>query len=152
MYKVGEWTNFGDVSPWHGQIWIKNPPVESAYIPLEDFAECVQTIGSMEIECLADNQLLIEVGSIYIPLHDKSKVESALDIIGKTPSLATWIDLALAFHAYSGVEVDYQHVIQIGKGLDTTCQRIGAGTMDSDIVLHGNAKIKNYLSANYLNN
>ena len=148
MYKVGEWTNFGDVSPWHGQIWIKNAFADST----EDFAECVQTIGSMEIECLADNQLLIEVGSIYMPLHDSAKVKSALDVIGKTPSLATWIDLALAFHAYSGIEVDYQHVIQIGKELDTTCQRIGADTTDSDIVLHGNAKIKNYLSTNYLNN
>ena len=148
MYKVGEWTNFGDLSPWHGQLWIKNAFVDST----EEFAECVQIIGSSELECLADNQLLIEVGSIYMPLHDSAKVKSALDVIGKTTSLADWIDFALAFHAYWGIERDCATVLQIGKRLDTTCQCIGADTMDSDIVLHGNNKLQNYLAKTYLNN
>ena len=151
MYQVGEWTNFGDVSPWHGQLWIKNAFVDST----EDFAECVQTIGPGVLECLADNQLLIEVGSIYMPLHDKAKVKSALDVIGKTPSLATWIDLALAFHAYWGMERDSWNgatVLQIGTELDTTCLRSGVDPMESDIVLHGNNKLQNYLAKTYLNN
>jgi hypothetical protein len=147
-YQIGEWTNFGDISPWHGQLWIKNAFVDNT----DDFAEVVEIIGPYDLESLAYNQLMIIQGSIYIPLHDEAKVESALDVIGKTPSLATWIDLALAFHAYAGVEYDFEEVVQVGANLDLKRRQelYNGSANEADIILHGNTKIENYLRKNQL--
>jgi hypothetical protein len=143
-HHINTWTNFGDVSPWHGQLWINNACVDND----SDFAEVVEIIGPSDLESLAYNQLLIIQGSIYMPLDDRDKVKSALDIVGKTPSLATWIDLALAFHAYHGIDQYQQEVVQIGSKLDL--KGMWGFVEESDIVLHGNAKIENYLTNNQL--
>lgn len=142
MYTHNDWTNFGDVSPWHGQLWIRDAFVDST----DDFAEVIEIIGPGSFQGLADNQILIVRGSIYIPIDDKAKVANALDCIGKTHSLATWIDLALAFRAYHGIDPDIycpQEVVQVGA-IDT-----GEG-LPADVVLHGNASIKSYLKKEVL--
>lgn len=145
-YEINNWTNFGDVSPDHGQLWICDAYPDST----QDFAECVEIIGGSDIG-LADNQYRIQRGSIYMPLDDARKVASALGVIGKTSSLATWIDKALAFHAYHGADPDYHgfEIVQHGKRLDdwtasgTTCDA-------PDVVLHGNASLTKYLAQNWL--
>jgi len=147
MYQLNEWTNFGDVSPEHGQLWIKDATVDSD----QDFAECVEVHAGRDVG-LAENQYMVRRGSIYMPIDDRKKVESALDVIGCTPSLATWIDKALAFHAYHGVDMDTFggfEIVQVGKTIDdlnasgTTCD-------DPDVILHGNASIGKYLADNAL--
>ena len=140
-FNFGDWTNFGDVSPYHGQLWIKDARVDND----SDFAECVEIINASEFGG-ADNVYMITRGSIYIP-DDKTKRKSALDCIDKTPSLATWIDLALAFHAYHGVEPDTWGGItnvQIGKAKEAR------NTISIDVVLHGNASIRRYIEKEFL--
>jgi hypothetical protein len=138
------WINFGDVSPWHGQLWINNAHPDND----DDFAEVVQIIGPSDLESLAYNQLMIVQGSIYIPLHDKERVRQALDCIGVDYDDATWIDIALAFDAYHGVDQNSIEIVQIGKTADK--QREYVETMQPDTVLAHNAKIENYLSRNQL--
>lgn len=145
-WEYNNWSNFGDMSPEHGQTWIKNTYPDST----QDFAECVEVISGSDVG-LADNQYLIQRGSIYMPLDDKDKVESALGVIDKTPSLATWIDKALAFHAYHGMDLDTFggfEVVQVGKTLDDWTAN--GTTHESDTLLHGNASIEKYIRENYL--
>jgi len=139
MYTHNEWTNFGDISPWHGQLWVKNAHVDNT----DDFAECIEIIGPGYLG-LSDNQLMIVHGSIYMPIDDPERVKSALDCTGDTPSMANWITLMLAFHAYYGIEPDAyfpQEIVQIGKS---------EGGLTADVILHGNAKIENYLKREVL--
>ena len=141
-YQVNDWTNFGDVNVEHGQLWIKNAFSDST----EDFAECVRIFSASEFGG-PDNVYVIERGSIYIPLDDAEKVKSALDVIGKSLSCATWIDLALAFEAYHGIELDAwggREVVSVGKPEDAK------ESVDVDKVLRGNASIRKYLRENYL--
>lgn len=147
MYQINDWTNFGDVSPEHGQVWIRDATVDSD----QDFAECVEIIAGRDVG-LADNQYMIWRGSIYIPLHDSERMTAALECIGKTPSLATWIDKAMAFHAYAGMDQDTFggfEIVQVGKRLDDWTAA-GTTCTEPDKVLHGNASIMKYLAREYL--
>lgn len=140
-YDYGTWTNFGDISPYHGQLWINNATVDND----SDYAECVEIINCREHDG-PENCYRITCGTIYIP-DDKTKRESALGVIGETPSLATWIDLALAFHAHAGVEADTYGgitIVQFGKTQDSR------ETVDPDLVLHGNCKVSKYIRNEYL--
>jgi hypothetical protein len=142
------WTNYGDVNPWHGQLWIKDAYADST----EDSAECVEIISPCDFEALADNQLLIMTGSLYIPLHDTEAMKQRLDVIGKTPSLANWVDYALASHAYGGIEKDSETVAQFSKEVgDSGSYRHYVDPMESDIVLHGNKTALAYIEDNFLN-
>lgn len=142
-YQFGDWTNFGDCSVYGGQLWIKNATVDNT----DDFAECVETL---HYEALGENQVLVVCGSIYIP-DDQQKVKSALDIIGKSPSQANWIDKALAFHAYGGSEKDTyggETVVQLGSKV---IENYLGDYQDADIVLHGNTNLRKYIRENFLN-
>lgn len=137
-YISGQWVNVGDISPWHGQLWIKDEG------PDQDYAECVEVISPADLESLADNQLLVTIGSVYMPDYDK---DSRLSIIGKTPSLATWLDYAIACIAYSGIDPNIyngQIVVQHGRTVYEYSEK-------PDIVLHGNSDMQRHIIDKYLN-
>lgn len=141
-YQFGDWTNFGDCSVYHGQLWIKNATVDNT----DDFAECVETL---HYDALGENQILVVCGSIYMP-DDRDKVKSALDVIGKTPSQANWIDKALAFHAYGGSDEESmggQTVVQLGSKV---IEGYSGNTLEADTILHGNTNLSKYIRENFL--
>lgn len=136
-----EWRNYGDVSPEHGQTWIRYGDY--------DYAECVEILSGSDIG-LADNQYMIERGSIYFSPDRWDDAMSCCDTgIYGPPEFA---DIAYAFHAYQGMERDTWGgfaIVQIGKTVDDWTAQ--GTTCDSpDIVLHGNASIARYLESNYL--
>lgn len=145
-YQHNSWINFGDSSPDYGQTWILDAFVDNT----QDYAECVKVMSGVELFG-PSNIYIIERGSIYMPLDDADKVASALGVIGMTPSLATWIDKALAFDAYHGMDRDTWgglEVVSIGKILDQNA--LESFPYDIDAQLHGNASISKYLRDNYL--
>ena len=135
------WRNFGDVSPGYGQTWIAPGG--------DDYARIVSVLSGSEIG-LADNQYVIERGSIYFsPQEWNSALDCCgMDIIGP-PEYA---EIAYAFNAYMGFDRDIWggfQIVQVGKKPDywtaagTTCE-------DPDVILHGNANISRYLEAEFL--
>lgn len=141
-YELKDWTNFGDISPEHGQLWVKGAHVDNT----EDFAEVV------EIRCATDfggpdNVYIICGGSIYIPLDDETKMESALDCICVSPSQATWIDKMLGCEAYSGIDTDSMQIVSVGKVTDTDAMPHG---WEVETQLHGNRSISKWLAKEYL--
>ena len=136
------YTNFGDVSISHGQVWIANDGDS-------DFAPVVETHSGADIG-LADNQYRIERGTIYFSSDNWNAAMQCcgIDRIGPPD----FLEIAYAFYAYQGFDRDCYggfEIVQVGKTLDdwtaagTTCH-------DPDTVLHGNARIEKYLAENYL--
>jgi hypothetical protein len=132
------WENFGDVSIRHGQTWIKRGG--------DDWAACVTILSGSDIG-LADNQFRIESGSIYFsPRNWDSALSACGTGIYGPPEY--W-QVACAFHAYQGMDLDRFELVQIGKTLDDWTAS-GTTWDDPDRVLHGNTSIKKYLHAEYL--
>lgn len=135
------WTNYGDVSPQHGQTWIRRGG--------DDYADCVTILSGSDIG-LADNQYMIERGSIYFsPDNWNSALDCCDSGIYGPPE---YLDVAYAFQAYQGIERDTFDgfaIVQVGKTLDDWTAR-GASCEEPDCVLHGNASISRYLENNYL--
>ena len=133
--------NFGDVSPSYGQTWIRYGGA--------DYAECVTIIAGSDVG-LADNQYMIERGSIYFsPVNWDSALSCCDSGIYGPP---TYAEVAYAFNACQGMDRDTFGgfaIVQIGKKPDDWTAR-GTTCDTPDIVLHGNASIKKYLKENYL--
>lgn len=94
-----------------------------------------------------DNKFLIEVGSIFISEDDK-RINSALDCIGMMREDATRADIVYAVNAYAGLDGPNQYVVQIGK--DDENEYNNGWNPDTDYVLRGNTKLKNYVKREFL--
>ena len=143
------WVSYGDISPWHGQLWIKAPESED-----QDFAECVEIIGPGDFEILAENQVMIVRGSIYMPLDDPKRMKAALDCAGSDIETASWIEKAYACNAYHGIDPDTyggKAIVQIGAKPGDVLSRRAIEPETPDITLHGNAKLENYIRDEFLN-
>jgi len=157
-----DWTYTGDLDLTHGGAY---------YGPLEeDFIECVQ-VTPLSAAGGYDNKFQIVKGSIYTPrekwaetvkicgyeLVERDGVEGLLDCTDAFTPLDTKggkTMLADAFLAYYGIErhgYDTETIVQIGKD-DPYCDPdiCGGWNPDTDIQLHGNTKLGNYVAANYL--
>ena len=136
-----EWKNYGDVSPWHGQLWLR--------VGGEDWAECVEIIGPGDFECLADNQIMIEFGSVFIS-PQWADWQSALECVGfEFNGPPEFMTLAMSFHAYRGQEYDtYQprQIVQFGAKPEIESMPSWVDPLKADIVLHGNTKPENYIA------
>lgn len=140
-YNLDEFENFGDVSPEYGQTWIRHGG--------DDYAECVEIWSGSDIG-LADNQYQIRKGSIYFDPRNWDAAMSCCDTGIYGPP--TYADIAYAFNAYCGMEMDSWggfEIVQIGKNPDDWTAR-GTTCDEPDTVLHGNASIEKYLTENYL--
>lgn len=148
QWQHNEWTNFGDMSPEHGQTWILDANADDT----QDYAECVKIWCVDSALGGPDNVYIIERGSIYMPLDDADKLASALDVIDCAPSLATWVDKALAFDAYYGMDRDVNgfDIVAVGKVTDEDGLDAMPHGWDVETTLHGNASIGKYLRDNYL--
>mgnify|MGYP003673049102 CR=1 FL=1 len=149
QWQHNEWANFGDVSTEHGQTWILDATVDSE----QDYAECVKIWGVSNAFGGPDNVYVIERGSIYMPLDDSEKVSCALGCSGFTPSLATWIDKALAFETYHGMDRDIYNgleIVAVGKVTDQDGLDAMPHGWEIETQLHGNASIDKYLRDNFL--
>ena len=132
--------NFGDSSIWHNQIWVKYGG--------DDYAECVETIGNSDLENLADNQLRIEVGSIYFSPRnwDSALGCCGVDRIGPPE----YFEVAYAFKAYQGVDSDWVEVVQFGKKPVVDFMRYPWNVEPANTILHGNKSAVKYLNEEYL--
>jgi len=143
MSDVNQWENFGDVSPQHGQTWIRYGG--------EDYAEIVQVLCGSDVG-LAENQYLIGTGDIYFSAENW---DSALDCVGfDTYGPPPYSEAAYAFNAYQGFDQDIWvgfEIVQVGKQADDFCA-MDSTCDDPDVVLHGNASFAKYLQQNYLDN
>lgn len=138
-----DYVNFGDVSVNHGQVWIKDDGDD-------DFARVV-TIHSGSDVGLADNQYMIECGSIYF---DPNNWISALSGCGQESRIGPpeFLEIAYGFYCYRGFDRDTFggfEIVQIGKTLDDWTAR-GTSCDDPDKILHGNASIDKYLREEFL--
>lgn len=134
-------TNFGDISPDHGQTWIA--------FGGDDYAVCVEIISGSDIS-LADNQYLIKRGSIYFSPHNWNAALEAVgfDIIGPPE----YLEIAYAFNVYHGYDRDHWggfEIVQIGKIVNDWCAS-GTACAEPDKVLHGNTSISRYLESEWL--
>lgn len=134
-------TNFGDISPDHGQTWIAPGG--------DDYADCVEIISGSDIS-LADNQYMIQSGSIHFsPSNWNAALKTVgFDVIGPPE----YLEIAYAFNTYQGYDRDLWHgfeIVQIGKIADDWCAS-GTTCDDPDKVLHGNASICKYLESEWL--
>lgn len=134
--------NFGDASIEYGQVWISSDGGD-------DYAPIVTVLSGSDIG-LADNQYLIERGSIYF---SPDNWNSALACLGdETIGPPQFLDIAFAFYCYQGFDRDYwrgSEVVQVGKNPDDWTAR-GTTCDEPDVVLHGNASIEKYLAKEYL--
>ena len=131
-----QWVNMGDVSPEHGQLWIKYGG--------EDYAECVEVLTDNVLN-LGSNQYMINRGTIYFNSSTWNNAMQCFDsgIYGPPE----YLEVAYMFNAYSGMELDSydgSEIIQVGK--DSDCE-----DSNPDIVLHGNTSISKYIKDNFLN-
>ena len=132
--------NFGDISIWHNQTWIA--------FGGDDYAECVETISSFDLETLADNQLRIERGSIYFSPRNW---DSALDCCGiDRIGPPEYYELAYAFKAYQGVDSEWVEIVQFGKNPITDFMQRPWDVETANTILHGNKSAENYLEEEYL--
>lgn len=136
-----EYENFGDVSPQHGQTWIRYGG--------DDYADVVEILSGSDAG-LADNQYMIRQGSIYFSPQNWDSAMACCDTGIYGPP--TYADIAYAFNAYQGFDLDTYggfEIVQVGSKPDdwtasgTTCE-------SPDVVLHGNASIENYIRQNWL--
>lgn len=131
-----KWHYLGDIDIRHGGFYWQ----ESGY---DDHVYCVRVTPCSDAGG-PDNLWHIESGSIYIP-QDKP---APLDIIGVEPDKATRFDIAYAWFAYRGMDTDSQTFVRIGK------QDEYAGpngwNPEPDVVLRGNAKLRNYVRREFL--
>lgn len=138
---MSDWKNFGDVSPEHGQVWLKKGD--------DDYAEVVVIYGGSDVG-LADNQYMIETGTVFID-HDKD--EEVLECAGWDNYEDDFLSLAYCHYLHSGMDWvwqnNYPQFVQVGKELDdyTAC---GTTCEAPDVVLHGNASISKYIAENFL--
>ena len=142
MYNLDQYENFGDVSPEHGQTWIRYGG--------NDYADCVTIISGSDIG-IADNQYMIEAGSIYLSPDNWDSALSCCDTGIYGPP--EYHQVAYAFFAYMGMDRDIYggfEIVQVGAKPDDWTAR-GTTCEEPDTVLHGNASIEKYLSENYLN-
>lgn len=140
--KTYDWTNHGDVSPEHGQLWLK---AESG----DDFASVVEVLTGSEIG-LADNQYLIVSGSVYMG-NDKT-IESAIECTGyPEQEKREFLNVAESVVRYAGFDSDAmnpQTVVQVGKNPDPFTTPYDP--TEPDVVLHGNASIARYIESEFL--
>ena len=140
-YGLAEYENFGDVSPQHGQTWIRYGG--------DDYADCVEILSGSDVG-LADNQYMIRRGSVYFSPWAWDSAMSCCDTGIYGPP--TYADIAYAFNAYQGIDLDTWggfEIVQIGAKPDDFCAR--GTTCDSpDKILHGNTCIEKYLRENWL--
>ncbi len=140
-----DYVNFGDISIDHGQVWIKDDGDS-------DFAPVVEVSSGADIG-LADNQYMIECGSIYFSPDNWNMMLGYLawvsaDRIGPPE----FLDMANAYYGYSGFDRDTWggfRIVQVGKTLDDWTAS-GTSCDAPDTILHGNASIEKYLQSEYL--
>ena len=135
------WINFGDVSPDYGQTWIRYGG--------DDSADCVTIVSGSDVG-LADNQYMVERGSIYFSPANWNAALACCDSGIYGPP--TYDEIAYAFHAYQGMDRDVWGgfaIVQIGARPDDWTAR-GSTCESPDVVLHGNASIRRYLAREYL--
>ena len=136
------WTNFGDVSPDHGQTWISGDS-------RDDFANVVEVIAGPDLG-MPENSYHIGRGVIYFSPDNWDRALECCDSGIYGPP--TFYDVAYAFNAYQGYDQDSYggvEIVLVGKrkdlnGFDSDFDR------DPDTILHGNTKISNYIEGNFL--
>jgi hypothetical protein len=139
---MARYQNFGDVSPQHGQTWISPEGGD-------DCAPVVEINSGSDIG-LADNQYMIERGSIYFFPNNWNNALACcgIDRIGPPE----FLEIAYGFKAYQGFDRDTWggfEIVQIGRKPDDWTAS-GTTCTDPDKVLHGNTSIRRYLEREYL--
>lgn len=133
------WNYIGDINLEHGGFFWKEDGAND-YVLAVDVIPCSDAGGP-------DNKFVIEVGSIYLPINDAVRMQSALDTIGETIESASRADIVYAFKAYHGLDDRAEYCVQIGKNEDETS--IGWNP-EPDRILRSNAKLKNYVKREFL--
>jgi hypothetical protein len=128
------WKYSGDVSIEHGGLFWREDGADD-YVLAVCVSPCSDAGGPT-------NMFWIEVGSIYMPT-DADKRKRALDCIGASSDKPARAELVHAFHAYSGIDADSRHTVQIGKP-DPYHSREWGGAEVTD-QLRGNATLARFV-------
>lgn len=138
--KKRTWNYNGDLNIEYGGFWWREDGAED-YVLAVRVTPCVDAGGP-------DNCYWVEQGSIYMPL-DSAKRHSALQVCGyeddPAPTRSMLVD---AFMAYGGIErhtFNGERVVQVGKKTSESRE-----TITPDVVLRGNASLRNYVKREYL--
>jgi hypothetical protein len=138
---LNDYENFGDVSPQHGQTWIR--------FGGDDYADVVEILSGSDAG-LADNQFMVRRGSVYFSPQNWDSAMSCCDTGIYGPP--TYAHIAYAFYAYEGFDQDSYggfEIVQVGSKPDDFCA-MGTTCDSPDTVLHGNASIEKYIRQNWL--
>ena len=138
--KTKRWHYFGDVNIEYGGLYIQ----QSGYA---DHVFAVEVIAGSDLG-FADCQFIVNRGSIFIG-HDKNWIEIALQCCGQ--SLADkpdWKQIALAVHAYRGMDIDGKNTYQIGKL--TNHDPDMAQEFNPDYQLRGGSSLRRFIRTEFL--
>lgn len=133
-----KWNYSGDVNLEYGGFFWKEDGQED-YVLAVRVTPCSDAGGP-------DNLFCIEIGSIYLPNDERRK--AALACIGSGDNDApTRAELAYAFLAYCGMDIDETWVVRIGRAEE--CSAAGWNP-EPDIVLRGNARLDRFVKREFL--
>lgn len=140
---MNEWQYNGDVNIRYGGYYWKEDGADD-YVLAVLITPCSDAGGP-------DNQFWIEEGLIW--LGDSERQTRALDCIGVVPGDATRRDYVEAALAYYGIERDSEQTLQtlqIGAKAGDASHSWGGFPGGSDIILHGNAKLRRFIERDIL--
>lgn len=152
------WNYTGDVNLTEGGLFWREDDADD-YVLAVDVVPCSAGGGPSNLFNIVD-------GSIFLPVADPKRLTSALACLGWNLDPITmdlshngetvrkgskeWRRMLVeSFHAYHGLDERTETVVQIGPS-EEVYSRGGEWSPEPDVILHGNAKLKNYVRSNFL--